>query len=57
METKYLKRVMRQVKLSQQDWDQLIEDFQNGEEKNTIMAKYGLRNLQYKTLKKYFIGK
>lgn len=53
----YLKRVMKQVKLAPDGWDQLMKDFQEGVSKSIIQGKYGLKNLQYKTLRKYFTGK
>ena len=49
----YIKRVLKQIKLTSEQWDDLIEDFQNGEVKNFIKAKYNLSNHQYKQIKKY----
>ena len=53
---KYLNRVRKQVKLSNDEWDTLIDDLSNGLDKNIILAKYGINSFQYKQLKKYFIG-
>jgi len=48
---------MKQVKLSSEEWDQMIEDYQNGETKNIMILKYKLNTIQYKTLRKHFIGR
>ncbi len=53
---KNLQRVLKQVKLTQSDWDDLIKDFEEGETKLLIRAKYNLNNFQYKYLKKYLYG-
>lgn len=50
---KYTKRALKQVRLSDSEWDDLIKDFQEEENKKTIQAKYGLNNFQYKKIKKY----
>ena len=52
-----INRVLKQVKLPSEEWDQLIEDYQNGETKNMIMLKYNINTVQYKTLRKHFIGR
>ena len=52
----YLNRVLKQVKLLPEEWDKMIEDYKNGETKNIMRAKYNLNTLQYKTLRKHFIG-
>jgi hypothetical protein len=52
-----LKRVFKQVKLSDESWDELFKDFLNGESRKLIQAKYNLTSNQYKYLKKYIYGK
>lgn len=53
---KHTVRVLKQVQLSSEDWDNLIKDIQEGENKKIIQAKYKLSNFQYKKLKEYLFG-
>lgn len=50
---KHTKRVLKQVQLTSEEWDNLIKDIQEGENKKIIRAKYNLTNFQYKKLKEY----
>lgn len=50
---KHTKRVLKQVKMSDSGWDDLIKNFQDGENKKTIQAKFRLNNFQYKKIKEY----
>lgn len=52
----YLDRILKQIILTDDQWDQLLKDFENGETKGMIKAKYGLNNFQFKYLKKYIYG-
>ena len=53
----YINRVLKQVKLLPDEWDQMIEDYRNGETKGIMILKYNLNTIQYKTLRKHFIGR
>ena len=53
---KHTKRVLKQIKLNDSDWDNLIKDLQEEENKKTIQLKYGLNNFQYKKIKEYLYG-
>ena len=64
MQSKYVKRVIKQVNefwAKQQEgyirWEDVTDDFANGNTKSYIMTKYGFTAFQYKTLKNYMVGK
>ncbi len=63
-QSKYVKRVIKQVndfwskrEEGYIDWKDVGDDFEKGETKSIIMAKYGFTAFQYKILKNYMVGK
>lgn len=53
---RYVERALKQVKLTSEEWDDLIKDFQENENKKLIQAKFKLNNFQYKKIKEYLFG-
>lgn len=52
---KILNRTFKNVCLTDHEWDNLFKDLRE-KTKTEVCAKYGLKNSQYKAIKRYFIG-
>lgn len=53
---KILDRLFKRMLLTDSEWDELYKDFQDGETKAIICAKWKISNSEYKALKDYIYG-
>lgn len=53
---KRLNRALKRLILTPEDWDALIKDFQQGEPKSIICAKYNIKSGDYKHIKRQIMG-
>ena len=54
---KILKRFFNKTKFTDDEWSELLKDFNNKSAKSYICSKYNIKTGYYKYLKKYFLGK
>lgn len=53
---KILNRAIKNIKLTQEEWDSFQKELQEGVNKKELCIKYKLKNGYYKVLKRYFMG-
>ena len=56
MKENIYKRILDRLTLTDDEWNEIYKDIQEGETKNWICAKYGLKAIEHKVLKKKILG-